>query len=176
MGLKVLRERLHEGGAELVAGAARAQWRSVMSATPEATSPKPSPLASPNDGTWSSRGYEEITRKFLEVYSRSGLAMLRYGPQTKVIDVACGPGTTSLLLAPAVRHVTCLDFSAGMLAQLRRRRSGRHEAAAPGGGTARRPMVSDRQGQHRTILNVNAKLLRVSDGSHVCLCRFVPDP
>lgn len=62
------------------------------------------------------------------------------------------------------------------LSHRRRRRSGRHEAAAPGGGTARRPMVSDRQGQHRTVLNANAKLLRVSDGSHVCLCRFVPDP
>ena len=91
-----------------------------MSATPEATSPKPSPLASPEPWNLVVEGYEEIARKFLEVYSRSGLAMLRYGPQTKVIDVACGPGTTSLLLAPAVRHVTCLDFSAGMLAQLRR--------------------------------------------------------
>ena len=120
-----------------------------MSATPEATSPKPSPLAPPEPWNLVVEGYEEITRKFLEVYSRSGLAMLRYGRQTKVIDVACGPG---------------------------RRRSGRHEAAAPGGGTARRPMVSDRQGQHRTVLNANAKLLRVSDGSHVCLCRFVPDP
>ena len=91
-----------------------------MSATPEATSPKPSPLASPEPWNLVVEGYEEIARKFLEVYSRSGLAMLRYGPQTKVIDVACGPGTTSLLLAPEVRHVTCLDFSAGMLAQLRR--------------------------------------------------------
>ena len=91
-----------------------------MSARPEATNPKPSPLASPEPWNLVVEGYEEIGRKYLEQYSRSALAMLRYGPETKVIDVACGPGTTALLLAPAVRHVTCLDFSAAMLAQLRR--------------------------------------------------------
>ena len=41
--------------------------------------------------------------------------MLRYGSETRAIDVACGPGTTTLLLAPAVRHVTAVDFSAAML-------------------------------------------------------------
>ena len=89
-----------------------------MSAKPEAT--KPNPLAFPEPWNLVVEGYQEITRKYLEQYSRSALAMLRYGPETKVIDVACGPGTTTLLLAPAARHVTCLDFSAAMLAQLSR--------------------------------------------------------
>ena len=66
------------------------------------------PMTSPEPWNLVVEGYEEITRKYLEHYSRSALAMLRYGPETKVIDVACGPGTTTLLLAPAVRHVTCL--------------------------------------------------------------------
>jgi SAM-dependent methyltransferase len=91
-----------------------------MSAAPEATTPKPNPLAAPEPWNLVAEGYEEITRKYLELYSRSGLAMLRYGPQTRAIDVACGPGTTSLLLAPIVRHIACLDFSAAMLGQLRR--------------------------------------------------------
>lgn len=68
-------------------------------------------------------GYEEITRPFLAQFSQSGLAKLHYGTQTRAIDVACGPGTTTLMLAPAVRNVTCVDFSARMLEQLRRNAS-----------------------------------------------------
>jgi SAM-dependent methyltransferase len=78
------------------------------------------PLASPEPWNLVAGGYEEITRKTLEKYSRSGLAMLSYGPQTRVVDVACGPGTTTLLLAPHVKQVSCLDFSAAMLDQLHR--------------------------------------------------------
>ena len=78
------------------------------------------PLASPDPWNLVAEGYEEITRKILEQYSRSGLAMLRYGPETRAIDIACGPGTTTLLLSPAVRRVACIDFSAKMLSELRR--------------------------------------------------------
>lgn len=81
---------------------------------------KAGPLASAEPWNLVADGYDETTREFLEGFSRSGLAMLRYGPETKAIDVACGPGTTSLLLAPKVRHVTCLDFSAAMLRLLDR--------------------------------------------------------
>jgi SAM-dependent methyltransferase len=48
------------------------------------------------------------------------LATLRYDSGTKAIDIACGPGTTTLLIAPAVRQVTAVDFSAAMLGELRR--------------------------------------------------------
>ena len=79
-----------------------------------------SPLASPDPWNLVVDGYDEITRPFLGLFSRSGLARLHYGLETRVIDIACGPGTTTLLLSPVVKHVTCVDFSAGMLAQLRR--------------------------------------------------------
>jgi len=79
-----------------------------------------SPLASPDPWNLVAEGYDRFTRGFLEAFSRSGLAMLRYGGETRAIDIACGPGTTSMLLAPAVRHVTCVDFSAPMLKELRR--------------------------------------------------------
>jgi SAM-dependent methyltransferase len=64
-------------------------------------------------------GYDQITRRFLEAYSRSGVGMLRIRPGMRVVDVACGPGTTSLLLAPRVEAVTALDFSAQMLDRFR---------------------------------------------------------
>jgi ubiquinone/menaquinone biosynthesis C-methylase UbiE len=89
-----------------------------MSDRPETA--KQSPLASPEPWNLVAEGYEELTRKILEQYSRSGLAMLNYGPETRAVDIACGPGTASLVLAPSIRHVTCVDFSEAMLDQLRR--------------------------------------------------------
>ncbi len=83
------------------------------------------PLAAP--APWDvvvAAGYDATTRCFLEKFSRSGLAGLRYGPATRVIDVACGPGTTALLLAPHVARVTCVDFSPAMLERLQRNATG----------------------------------------------------
>jgi len=92
-----------------------------MSGHPETSSGKPAgPLASPAPWNLVAEGYEQVTRKFLEAFSRSGLAMLPYGGETRVIDVACGPGTTALLIASTVRSIACVDFSAAMLDQLRR--------------------------------------------------------
>lgn len=82
-----------------------------------------SPLASPDPWNLVVDGYEEITRPYLEQFSRSGLAMLHYGAETRAIDIACGPGTATLMLSPAVRHITCVDFSPRMLDQLRRNAS-----------------------------------------------------
>jgi len=76
------------------------------------------PLASAAPWTFIAEGYEEITRRYLEAFSRSAVDRMRLGPETEVIDVACGPGTTALLL-PNVRRVACVDFSEGMLDQLR---------------------------------------------------------
>ena len=69
-----------------------------MSGQPEASSEKPAgPLASPEPWNLVAEGYERSPGNSWKPYSRSGLAMLRYGGETRVIDVACGPGTTSLL-------------------------------------------------------------------------------
>lgn len=78
------------------------------------------PLASPEPWTFVADGYEESTRPFLEAFSRSGVERLHLGPESDAVDIACGPGTTALLLAPKVRRVACVDFSEGMLQQLRR--------------------------------------------------------
>lgn len=87
----------------------------------EPKSPNPmNPLASPDPWTLVAEGYQESTRLYLELFSRSGLEMVSYDAETEVVDVACGPGTTSLLLAPQVKRVACVDFAEGMLAQLQR--------------------------------------------------------
>jgi ubiquinone/menaquinone biosynthesis C-methylase UbiE len=88
---------------------------------PEPKSPNPmNPLASPDPWTLVAEGYQESTRLYLELFSRSGLEWVDFDSNTEVVDVACGPGTTSLLLAPRVKRVACVDFSEGMIAQLRR--------------------------------------------------------
>jgi SAM-dependent methyltransferase len=92
-----------------------------MSRQPETSSERPAgPLASPEPWNLVAEGYQQTTRKFLEAFSRSGLAMLRYDGETRAIDIACGPGTTTLLMSPSVHHVTSVDFSAAMLDELRR--------------------------------------------------------
>jgi ubiquinone/menaquinone biosynthesis C-methylase UbiE len=42
-------------------------------------------------------------------------------PTDHILDIACGPGTVSLLAAPLVKRVTALDFSTEMIARLRER-------------------------------------------------------
>jgi ubiquinone/menaquinone biosynthesis C-methylase UbiE len=92
-----------------------------MSTQPQASNERPAgPLASPGPWDLVAADYEQVTRKFLEAFSRSDLAMLHYDNRTRAIDIACGPGTTTLLLAPAVRNVTAVDFSTAMLDELRR--------------------------------------------------------
>nr|WP_244743514.1 class I SAM-dependent methyltransferase [Mesorhizobium sp. L-8-10] len=101
-----------------------APTRQHGAAGPRADDPAPAsnagPLASAASWTFVADGYDESTRPFLEAFSRSALERLHLGPRSDVIDIACGPGTTALLLSPRVRYVACVDFSEGMLRRLRR--------------------------------------------------------
>ena len=56
-------------------------------------------------------------------FSEYAATLIPLGADSRVLDVAAGPGTLSLKLAPRVKHVTALDFSANMLERLR------HDAA-----------------------------------------------
>jgi len=42
-------------------------------------------------------------------------------PSASVVDVACGPGTLAMVVAPSVAEVCALDFSSEMVAHLRQR-------------------------------------------------------
>jgi SAM-dependent methyltransferase len=54
-------------------------------------------------------------------YARAFFAAVTPEPGWTVLDVGCGSGTLALPLAGVVREVTAMDFSEGMIEQLRRR-------------------------------------------------------
>jgi ubiquinone/menaquinone biosynthesis C-methylase UbiE len=90
-------------------------------------SPKPpSPLASPQPWNLVASGYDAYTRDFLANFSRAALKKVDLPPFARVVDVACGPGTTSLLLAEKVAHIDAIDFSPQMLSKFRDHLSGRN--------------------------------------------------
>lgn len=93
-----------------------------MSDTPTqpVSAPPASPLATPGPWNLVSAGYEEATRPYLARFSAVGLERLDLDASQRLVDVACGPGTTTLLAAPRVREVHALDFSSAMLAQAKR--------------------------------------------------------
>src|SRR5206468_2894032 len=61
------------------------------------------------------------TMKTLGLYSEEALRLAELSPAARVADVACGPGTLSLMAAPRAAEVWALDFSKKMLANFRRR-------------------------------------------------------
>ncbi len=82
--------------------------------------PPVNPLSSPGPWDLVSEGYEEVTRKFLGKFSEYGVKKLDLEAGDRFLDVACGPGTTSLIVAPLVRSVDALDFAPEMLRIARR--------------------------------------------------------
>jgi len=90
-----------------------------MANTPTAPA-SPSPLATPGPWDLVAAGYEEATRPYLARFSTVGLERLGLEPTHRLVDVACGPCTTTLLAAPRVASIDALDFSAAMLEQARR--------------------------------------------------------
>lgn len=90
-----------------------------MSIAPSPSKPN-SPLSQPGPWDLVSEGYEEVTREFLGKYSEFGLSKLDLRSTDKLLDVACGPGTTSLFAATKVDSIDALDFSSEMLRIARR--------------------------------------------------------
>ena len=88
-----------------------------MTVTGPASLPKP--LAQPGPWNAVASGYDEVSRKFMEEFSIEGIRLLTDGrglnPSCRLLDVACGPGTTSLLYADQVGSIDAVDFSDEML-------------------------------------------------------------
>jgi ubiquinone/menaquinone biosynthesis C-methylase UbiE len=84
----------------------------------------PSPLASPGPWDLVADGYANEAPWVMGPFSERAATLIPIGPESRVVDVAAGPGTLSLKLAPRVKHVTALDFSASMLERLRRGAAG----------------------------------------------------
>ena len=79
----------------------------------------PSPLAHPEPWTLVSAAYaEEVLPEFTH-YAEEALRLAGVSEGARVLDVACGPGTLTLAAARRGAKVDALDFSPGMVAQLK---------------------------------------------------------
>ncbi len=84
--------------------------------------PAPGPLAAVEPWELVSAGYTDEMPNVMLPFARQALALADLGPTAEVLDVATGPGTLALEIAPRVKRVDAVDFSPAMLEQLERRR------------------------------------------------------
>lgn len=79
----------------------------------------PSPLATPPAWELVAREYTEFTAPFFESYAAVALDRTGVTNTSRVLDVACGPGTLALLAARRGCQVTAVDFASAMIDELR---------------------------------------------------------
>jgi ubiquinone/menaquinone biosynthesis C-methylase UbiE len=83
--------------------------------------------------------YLESIVPHFEHYAADALALAAPKPEAEILDVACGPGTLTLLAARKVARVVAVDFSEEMITRLRERAGRaalRHVDARVGDGRA----------------------------------------
>lgn len=81
----------------------------------------PSPLSQPDPWNLVAGDYVDEVAPLLAHYASDAIELARLAAGERVLDVAAGPGTLSLLAAPRAGRVVAVDFSADMLTLLRRR-------------------------------------------------------
>lgn len=81
----------------------------------------PSPLAVPEPWNLVAANYDELVVPLFEGFSLRAIELLELGERQRVLDVACGPGTASALLARAGHEVDAVDFSESMLERLQQK-------------------------------------------------------
>src|SRR5688572_30595973 len=86
--------------------------------------PKQSPLASPEPWSLVSDDYSLELLPLFERFSRDALELAPTPAGARLLDVAAGPGTLTLLAAEAGRSLAAIDFSPQMVANLKRRLNG----------------------------------------------------
>lgn len=84
-----------------------------------AASPPPSPLASPEPWDIVSSAYTDEVRPQFERFAGDALRLANVEAGHRVLDVACGPGTLTVLAARRGARVDAIDFAPGMVAHLR---------------------------------------------------------
>ncbi len=93
-----------------------------MASAPSASSPPPapsSPLATPEPWDLVAAGYTAEALPYFERFSREALRLADLPPAPRIVDVAAGPGTLSLLAAAAGARVSAIDISERMVAEFR---------------------------------------------------------
>lgn len=78
------------------------------------------PLSTPMPWDTVATGYVESTMEFFQEYAKEAIDLAGVTTQSQVLDVACGPGTLSLLVSNQVNQVQAIDFSEPMVAHFHR--------------------------------------------------------
>lgn len=65
-------------------------------------------------------GYVDEVKPIFELWAKDAFARVGIEPNHDVIDIACGPGTVSLLLADLVNSIQAYDFSEAMIEQFQK--------------------------------------------------------
>ncbi|WP_455217514.1 class I SAM-dependent methyltransferase [Kaarinaea lacus] len=73
------------------------------------------PMSTSEPWTLVSSGYVDETKPLFEQYCHEALRLSGFDGSGRVLDVACGPGTLSLLIHDKAREIQAIDFSQGML-------------------------------------------------------------
>jgi len=92
--------------------------------------PPSSPLATPEPWDLVAAAYAAEALPYFQIFAREALAHAALEPGARVLDVAAGPGTLSLLAAAAGARVSAIDFSERMVAELESRRAAAGLASA----------------------------------------------
>jgi len=66
-------------------------------------------------------GYKKSAMPMLAFYSEEALKRVSLSKESRILDVACGPGTLSLMAAERVKEVQSIDFSENMVTLFNRR-------------------------------------------------------
>lgn len=74
------------------------------------------PMSTPEPWSLVAEGYVTETQPAFAQFCRAALERVDYRGKGKVLDVACGPGTLSLLIQSDANEIHAIDFSPGMLA------------------------------------------------------------
>lgn len=84
------------------------------------TTRPPNPLSANEPWDLVASGYAADATPIMLPFAQRAAELAELGPGSVVIDVATGPGTLALSIAPRVKRVDAVDFSTAMLDQLRR--------------------------------------------------------
>lgn len=81
--------------------------------------PPKDPLTEPGPWNAIAAGYDEVCFELLAALSDAAIELLRPESGDRVLDIAAGPGTFAVRLAPRVGHVVAVDFAEVMIERLR---------------------------------------------------------
>lgn len=93
----------------------------MTDANPSPDASSPNPLQSPLPWDLVAADYSAIIEPQFKAFAVEALRMADVPPGGQVVDVACGPGTLSVVAAERGLHVSALDFSPKMLERLQQR-------------------------------------------------------